>query len=245
MVLEREVAYAVHGALCKELALDDLSLKYESPHVDRPADRAYAMGFERKEGRGGFKVEIDTREVKGATRLLLAYAWPPTAELVAKTADAAVSAVLRSVVKVPAFTAAPVLSEVRIRAQCSTPDGDAASFVTGRLLAMPKAWLGSFGGPPTFGSVRVRTAALAYADDPFAGAKRDLTIEVLNEDRASLYLELVSTWTQYPEMSDPASASRIDLTKPRPLDLPPSKYVLDASSFLTDRLQHLAAILGG
>jgi hypothetical protein len=72
----------------------------------------------------------------------------------------------------------------------------------------------------TFASVTLHAVPTSPTTDSLADPVREATVEVLREDRKSLYLEFMARWVQAPP-----GARAIDMALLRPIDQPPSAYI--------------------
>lgn len=240
-IIGREEASKVHGGVCDELGHDDFAFRYSTSSApEKPDSKGFSIELRRKEGRGLFAVTIDNENVSAPIRILLAYTWPPSLEHAKQTFDMTGRAV---------FSALEgdwqrVVAEARLRAQCDTRRGDGLVFLREALLAQASGWLSELGPCLSFCGVKLEVGATPPSgDDQLEGAKRELMIQVLREDRRGLYLELVSHWPQVSSVPR-ASGTPIDLRSIRRFDSEPSDYVKDAYDYLVGRINSLAAARG-
>ncbi|MEW6741516.1 MAG: hypothetical protein AB1486_02055 [Planctomycetota bacterium] len=230
--VERSEAARLYDAVCRSLALDDFNLQYNSTGPDAsavvPCSRGFSIQLLRREGRGGFTLQLSNQLVKPeALHLMLNYDWPPSPEIADRYFDAASRAVFETL----EGEWQRVLAEVRLRGQCAAVGGEGLRYIQNELLRLPQEWLLSLGEPATMASLRLEVAATEPGDSPLDNPARSLTLEVLREDRRSLYVELVSTW---PQLADPRP------TTVRQIEEQPSTHVQAAREFLIERLRSLA-----
>jgi hypothetical protein len=248
--LQREEAYQVHAAVCDALSLDDLGFQYSTPErltapaqgaepppgtAGRGSSRAFAMTFNRKEGRGGLNIGLDTASGPEAVRLLMTYTWSASLDVTERQFDAATDAVFGAL----AGPWTRVLAEVRIRAECPTPQRNGLRFMQETLLGVSPSWVDSLGDPLSFAGVRLAVAAGHFGGDPLANPRRELQVEVLREDPSRLYLEQVSTWPQMPDPLPQAAPIQLDPASIRPVAEPPSRYIREAHDYLAEHLRTL------
>jgi hypothetical protein len=168
-------------------------------------------------------------------RLLISYDWPPALESVTDLFDLASAALFESL----KGDWQRVVAEVRLRAQCEDRDKNGLQFFRTRVLGVSPDKLAQLGAPLVFGSVRLEVGSTVSAEDSLHGPKRDVLIEVLREDPRSLYLEVVSQWSQLPVSPLPGAA--IDLTRIRPIDKEPRDYVRETYEFLRQNVMAVGA----
>lgn len=223
----RDEAYALHPRLCEALAVEDLSFQYKNPEspVGRGA-RAFNIRLERTEGRGKYEIQVEHPGGRNPIRLLIRYVWPPSPEHVRQVLNISAEATFGGL----GGKWQKVLAEARLRAQCSIQGSDAGRFLQERVFSLPSGWYKSLGEPVIQLSAKMIVAATAHQEDPMAGAKRDLTIEVLQEDPRWLYLELISQWPQLPQAVK--AGEEIGPAQVRSVDAEPMEYVDDAYDFL-------------
>ena len=128
-----------------------------------------------------------------------------------------------------------VFAETRLRAECEVRHHDALMYMRKHLLKLSDATVDSLGTPLNFASVKLHMASASDTVDPIAGPSRELTVEVLRESPAAVYLELVSKWQQLP-----SAGGRVDLTKLRPFTADPKEYIKDSYDFLCKQIQCFA-----
>jgi len=233
----RDEAAKLYGCVCDKLSHDDLTFRYSTTEAEaKPTSRGFAINLARKEGRGGFGIIVTHKGGNEPIRVLFDYGWPPSMPHVEELFDSASAAVFDSL----EGEWQKVLAETRIRAECAVRGQDALSYIRERLICVSSSTIESFGTPLAFASIRLDTSSSGDTDDAIAGPARQLTVEVLQEDRKSVYLELVSQWTQYPEI-----ATEVDITKSRPFNANPTDYVKDSYEFLCARVHDLAGEEGG
>jgi len=98
-------------------------------------------------------------------------------------------------------------------------------------------WVESLGKPLTMAAAKFEIGATATTD-PLEGPKREFSIEVLREEPNSLYLEMMSQWTQFPSME------ALQMNKVRPIDRTASEYLNEAMGFLKNRISSLGQEMG-
>jgi hypothetical protein len=221
----REEASAIHGAICDALAQDDLSFQYSGVGNDRQS-RGFSLAIGRSEGKGGFGVILDMASMHHPVRLLTDYSWPASIEHVKEGAAIVHKAVFERL----AGPIHRVLAEVRIRAQCGIPGGNALAFMRDRAVGNG-VWLRQVEQPLQQVTLHVEFAPGAH-DEPLDNPKRDLTVEVLREEPASLYIEAVSVWPQLPDQP----SGHVDPSALRQILEDPAQYIEDSFRFLDDVL---------
>jgi len=197
--------------------------------------RIFSIIMERAEGRGGFKVMIDTKSPQDPVRLLAEYNWPPSLAHVKEHLDDTAKAVFSAL----DGTWQKVLAEVRLRAQCGVEGNDAARYMREHVVRLNPETVESLDAQIGFASVKIETDPLAPREgDDFFGPKRELTLEVLRENRSCLYMEMMSMWPQLGGM--PARGEmQLDLSQVRRIAGAPSAYVEHAYEFLTKTVVRL------
>ncbi|MEW6250083.1 MAG: hypothetical protein AB1716_05510 [Planctomycetota bacterium] len=233
-IVGRQEAAAVYDKLCEQLRLDDFTFKYESAKEgELPHSQGFRIQLERREGRGVFGVTVDNPGIQQPVRLLVQYNWPPSLEHVYERCDLAVAAVFDGL----QGQWQKVFAEVRLRAHCGDRARNALGFIRDSMLKIPPAWLDGLGQPLHFASCRFASGTGGPADEPLDNPLRELSIEVLKEDRGALYFELVSQWPQVP---NPGLAPPGNEPPPtRQFTLKPSEYIRAEHEFLWRRLQEL------
>lgn len=234
--ISRDEATSVYSAVCDALSLDDLTFGYRAPEsVGKPSSREFSITLSRKEGRGGFAVTIDNPGVQAPIRLLLSYDWAPSVEHIFQQFDVVAETVLETL----AGEWQKILAEVRLRAQCAVPGNDGLQFIRGSVLGLSDEWIESLGKPLRIASVKLEIdASKPQIGDSLTNPKRELTIEVLREDPKSLYLELVTIWSQVPTPG-PGGQVAIDISSLRAIDRKPGEYAGEAIEYLRERLGEL------
>lgn len=232
----REEASKVHGRVCDALGIDDLTFRYGA--TGSPGDaasRGFSITVERAEGNGAYKIEVDNQNVRSPIRMLMSYTWPPSLQEVKERMDFTSEAIFKAM----DGEWTRVMAEVRLRAQCNVRGNDALGYLLGQFVRTSPGWLGALGKPLSFASIRLEVEATPPEDDPLAGAKRELVLEVLRDDTRCVYLELMSQWPQVP----PAKVvTGLDLGAPnavRTIEQAPSVYMEEAYGYLRDRVQGL------
>jgi hypothetical protein len=137
-----------------------------------------------------------------------------------------------------------VLAEVRLRAQCSTRSNNGLTFLREKVLGLPQECISGLGEPLSFCSVNLEVDATQPrppSEDQIEGAKRELLIEVLQEDPKCVYLELVSQWPQMAPLPR-NQPGQIALGNIRRIDSNPSVYIEEAYSFLEEQVSLLSKI---
>lgn len=233
--VSREQASTLYNRLCDELKSDDIAFQYTTPTSDeRPRSRGFGLRFERKEGRGGFLIELRHAGGQEPFHFVAVNDWPQSLPHVTEQFDLAANAILGGL----GDPMQRVLAEARIRAQCDTREQDALRFLREHLLNIGQEQLNRLGQPLVFGSIRLIVGASASFDDTLSGPRREITIEVLQEDPRCLYLESMSQWSQVsPELG---AATQVMPFQPRPIDRQPSEYVNSAHHFLTEQVAVMA-----
>ena len=228
----REEASRVHGKVCDALGLDDLAFKYGITGAPEPAARGFSITMERTEGKGGYKVEVDNQSPASPIRLLMSYTWPPSLEEVKERLDLTADAVLQGIEG--GWTR--VMAEVRLRAQVNVRGNDAVKYLNERFVSPRPEWLDGLGQPLAFASARFEVDGLPSPSNSLENPRRELTVEVLREDRRCVYLELMTQWVQ----GHPGTpGATLDLEKIRAIDQEPSAYMEEAYDWLTERVQGL------
>lgn len=234
----REEASRLHGLVCDALGMDDLSFRYGATGAPGDAaNRGFSITLEHAEGAGSWKVEVDNPNPRTPIRLLMTYVWPPSLEDARQRLDLTARALFDGF----AGDWTRVMAEVRLRAQCHVRGSDALGWLRGNLVAAPAAWVESLGSPLAFASMRFEVEATPPEQDPMEGARRDLVLEVLREDRRCLYLEVMSHWPQVAAME---AGRPLDLGAVRVIDGRPSVYVDEAYAWLRGKVEGLAAATG-
>jgi hypothetical protein len=188
--------------------------------------------MQRKEGRGGFVLKIDHPGQGQPIRLFLQFIWPPSEVHVDERFDDACDAVLNGGLE---GKWQRVIAEVRLRAQCDLQAGGSIPFLSRELGTFSKVTENTLGKPISFLTASLHVAPASQPNDPIEAPARELTVEVLREDAKSLYLELVSRWTQVPIMTVPIELDRI-----RPITAKPSEYIEDARTALRNWIDGVA-----
>lgn len=241
-VISRPEGVAVYDAVCKALGIDDLTYKYaasappDAPPPVAEKSRGYSIEIERRIGRGTFKLTIDNATIQQPIRFLIEYLWPPTVEHVSQDFDTTAEA---------AFGALPgtwqrVLAETRIRGQLEAAGGSALEFLTRQVLHFDAQRLSALEAQPDFVGIGFETpAGDPSEEDPLRRPKREVKVEVLREDRRSVYVELMSQWPQL--ALTPQGEVEIDARRIRGFESPPSAYLRNSIDYLNERLFPLFA----
>ncbi len=237
--IKREEASKVHSAVCDATGHEDFSLRYSTVDPeDRLTSKGFSIVFERKEGRGALAARIDNKNINGPIRVLLEYTWPPSPQHIKENFDNISEAVFESL----EGNWTRVLAEVRLRAQCSTRSNNGLTFLREKVLGLPQECISGLGEPLSFCSVKLEVdARQPPSEDQIEGAKRELSIEVLREDPACVYLELVSMWPQVASLPR-NQTGQIVLGNIRKIDSKPSAYIEEALSFLSEQVEQLDKI---
>jgi hypothetical protein len=237
--VEREEASKVHGDVCTATKLDDFSFKYSTiAPEERLASKGFSIVFQRKEGRGTLSAIIDNKNINNPIRILLEYTWPQTIETVKEYFDIISNSVFDSL----DGNWTRVLAEVRLRAQCNTRSGNGLSFLKEKVLGLPQDYISGLGEPLSFCSVNLKVDATQPAsEDQLEGAKRELLIEVLQEDPTCVYLELISGWYQLAPLPRNQTGKMV-IENIRKIDSDPSAYVEESLSFLKEQAEKLDSI---
>lgn len=232
--VERKTASNAYDAVCHALKVDDFSFTYTTTDVaPRPDQKGFKATIGRKEGRGQFSIVIENPSVLQPMRLLVVSDFPPSLNVVGEQIDLAVDAVLG----VFDTDIQKVLAEARLRAQAQAPGGDATKFIARDFAKWPDRWLESLGQPLSYVGAKFEVSASRPNGNSLDNPHRELCIEVLREDRRSIYVELVSRWSQVP--APPQAATVIDVSALRPIDQPPSAYIKDTYDYLHGALVDL------
>jgi hypothetical protein len=113
---------------------------------------------------------------------------------------------------------------------------DGVGYLVDHVLRLNRSRLESLEAPPEFASVRIDTpAGEAAADDQLVQPKREGTIEVLKEDRRSLYVELMSQWPQL-SITPSAGMVSVDASRIRRFNDPPSAYIMNGMGYIENNL---------
>jgi hypothetical protein len=231
-MVEREEASRIHGKVCDLLGRDDIVFRYStSEQAVKESSRGFSIQMERPEGRGGFKAIVDYKGAGNPIRLLMEFHWPPSEVHVAEQFDMTTQAVFEGL----EGDWQRVMAEARIRSQCSVRGNNALNFMQENLVNLRSNQTEHLGSPVTFASLRVHVSPSVQTRDSLEHPRRELKVEILNEDPKALYLELMSQWSQVP-----VAGQTIDLTAIRPIDKKPSEYVRDAQQALITWVQAVA-----
>ncbi len=226
--ISRDEASRIHGAVCTALGHDDFSFRYSTPGPEPVSQsRGFATLMERAEGRGGFKVTVDNKASQEPVRLLMEYIWPPSVPHATENLDKTARAVFSTL----GGTWQKVIAEVRLRAHYSADGNDAAKFMRERVIRLKPTVL-DLEAPVAFASVKLETDPAAPKEgDQLFGPKRELTLEVLREDRSCLYADIMCMWPQVAAMPVGGQV-QIDLRQLRRIGDLPSEYVEHAYDFV-------------
>jgi hypothetical protein len=210
---------------------DDLVFQYNTTDVGlKPSTAGFSIKLERREGRGGVKIDIDNPGPTAPMRFVVVYEWPPSLQHVKEVFDLASKAVFESL----QGSWQRVMAEVRFRAQCDAESGDGLGFIRRHAVGFSSELVDSLGQPLVFGAVKLEVAQSGSVDDSLANPKREISVEALREDPHSVYIELMSQWAQFPQ---PAGASAaVDMTHLRKIEDEPSVYVEESYHFLTEKV---------
>lgn len=239
--ISREEASRVHSAVCNITHLDDFSFKYSTiAPQERLASKGFSIVFERKEGRGGLVAILDNTNISGPMRILLEYTWPSTIDHITEYFDNISEAIFETL----EGKWTRVLAEVRLRSQCSTRSNSGLTFLKEKVLGLPQECISGLGEPLSFCSVKLEVDATQPqppTKDQYQGAKRELLVEVLREDPACVYLELVSKWHQLAPLPRNQTGP-IALGNIREIDSKPRAYIMEAYAFLREQVEQLGKI---
>jgi len=234
--VEREEASNVHGRICDSLGHDDFSFKYSSPGATPGKDtKGFSILLERAEGRGGLKIALDGGGTQNPVRLLVEYIWPPSGQHVNEQLDKVAEAVFEAL----QGDWQKVLAEVRLRTECDVEGNDAAAYMRSEVVRLDERTVQSLQAPISFASVKLETPPLPpSAEDPFAGPKREMTLEVLRENPKCLYVESMCQWDQI-GAAPVGGQLKLNLTQIRPIQDKPSEYVQKSYEFLDQQFFRL------
>jgi len=235
-IVEREEASNVHGRICDALGYDDFSFKYSSPGATPGSSaKAFSILLERAEGRGGLKIALDGGGTQNPVRLLVEYIWPPSVQHVNEQLDRVAEAVFGAL----QGDWKKVLAEARLRTECDVDGNNASRYMRDEVLRLDEATVQSLQTPISFASVKLETPpSPPVADDPFAGPKREMTLEVLRENPKCLYVETMCQWDQL-GAAPIGGQIQLNLTQIRPIQDKPSEYVEKAYEFLDKKFFRL------
>lgn len=219
--------------------MEDLSFLYRIPEstpgggVERGG--AFDIKFERKQGSGGLLIQLTNPGLAdNPIRMLMTEEWPPASHTTMETFDIVSKAIFESL---PGDWQI-VMAEVRIRAQLPTTEG-AMKFLRKCTLKIPSELDEIAGNRVSFASVRIEAdAATHLPDDPLANPRRILMLEVLRQDTASIFSELVCQWPQIPAAPQPMS---VEANQIRPFDVKPSEYIENGYEFLNEAIRSFSA----
>ncbi len=229
-LVSRTEASEVYGKVCEAVGNDDFTFSYgkSEQQATPPEARGFGIRLLRPEGRGGLEIKVENPSLAVPIRLFMGYTWPPSLASAREAFDLAAGAIFSSL----QGKWTKLIAETRIRAECAVSGPDALGFLTGEMLGRAAGWIDSLGKPLSFCSLKFEVEPQPTTDS-LATPKRDLTLEVLREDRTKLYLELMSQWPQI------AMSGAVDLNKLRPIDRNPSDYIEDTRVYLARRLEEL------
>lgn len=227
--VRREEASRVHNAVCEALHLDDIAFQYGNPD-----SKGFVIRLLRKEGRGGFHVEIGSPGGGQPMKVLMGYEWPASVEHLTETFDMTSNAVFCAL----EGDCQRVIAEVRIKAQCAVQEETGLLFLRSRLLRLTPEQVDGLGTRLDFAAVKLEVAASGSPETSLDGPKRDLSIELLREDPKGVYIELMSQWAQFP-ITRGASPTPPDISRARLIEQTPSEYVNEAYTFLRDHVMVL------
>ncbi len=236
-IVGRQEAASVYDKVCEQLRLDDFTFKYESAKDAGPQSQGFRIQLERREGRGLFSVSVDNPSIQQPIRLLVQYNWPPSLEHVFERCDLAVAAVFEAL----QGRWQKVYAEVRLRAHCGDRNRNALGFLRDQVFRLPPGWLDALGQPLHFLACKFATGTGGPAGEPLDNPVRELSMEVLKEDRGALYFELLSQWPQVPTPG--AITAPAERPAARQFTLKPSEYIRAEHEFLWQRLQELSELV--
>lgn len=223
--VERKEAALLHGAVCEALGLDDIAFRYASERTEKRTSRGFSVQMERHEGEGTFRVVIDHGGAGQPIRLLMEFNWPPSLVHVSERFDIVSDAVFNTL----EGEWQRVMAEARMRAQYSIQGSEALAFLRSHVVSLKEESISALGDRLAFASLRLEVSPGRGTSDPMAHPRREVTMEVLREDRSLLYFELMSQWTQIP-----AEKPDIDVTAIRPIDQKPSAYIQNSNEALSE-----------
>lgn len=232
--LSRQDAMGIHDSVCQKLGADDFAFQYRAIPSDEDlseAPRGQSRGFEikfvRQQGRGTFNITIDHTNIENPVRFLCQYTWPPSRELVYQDFDLASEALFETL----GSDWQRVLAETRVRGQVEAQGDSAARFMSEHVLGLTEAGQERLEAPVSFVTAGYETPATDPSpEDQLQGPKREVTLEVLREDRRSLYLEVMSQWPQIARVSN--GTMKIDAQRLRQFDAEPSEYIGNSVDYI-------------
>lgn len=241
-LLSRQEGVAVYDAVCTALGVDDLTFRYgatesgDVPATTAERSRGFSVQIERKMGRGSYKVTIDNSSVNQPIRFLAEYLWPPSREHVSEDFDATAEAVFG------ALTGQwqRVLAETRIRGQLEAAGGSALAFLSEQALRIEPNRLALLEAAPQFVGISLETPPGDPTEaDPLHQPKREISLQVLREDKRSVYVELMSQWPQLAIVGQ--GEIEVDARRIRSFDHAPSAYIRNSVDYLQERVLQLFA----
>ena len=230
----------VWNGVCGAIGVDDLTFKYAlvPPGADAVSEpkhggaRGFAIQMGRQLGRGEYKVALDNKGLDAPVRIVQEYAWPPAVQNVCEDFDAAAEAIFTSL----GTGWQRVLAEARIKGQVDAASSDGVGYLVDHVLRLNRSSLESLEAPPEFASVRIHTPAGEVGDDDqLAQPRREGNIEVLKEDRRSLYVELMSQWPQL-SIAPTGGVVSVDASRIRRFTDPPSAYIMNGMGYIESKL---------
>ncbi|HTY06013.1 MAG TPA: hypothetical protein VMC86_05830 [Gemmatimonadales bacterium] len=237
-MITRGEATPIYDAICSALENDDFSYKYSS-NAENEAEipgtgGGFSIQMERKTGgRGAFRVTVDNPSRIQPIRFLVQADFQGAPDPILEDFDAVAEA---------AFGALPgqwsrVMAEARMTAQLEAPGGSATDYMLKHAVKLNANGLEALDSSPVYFGLAFETAAgYATESDQLAQPKREAKLEVLREDVRSLYIEVMSQWTQVPPVvlqpDTPSPQLEVDPARIRRFEEPPSAYVRNTIDFV-------------
>lgn len=230
--LRRKDASEMHDKVCDRLDNNTISLQYLEPATGE--SKGFDIRMKLEEGRQGLLVNVSNPSVKPntPTRILVDNLFTQKDMSIRQTEET-VSAVMNYLTQ-KGMDLQLVIAEVRIRAQVEIRgELNGLEFMKKRVLGS-QPWLGKTREEVGFASVKYEFKPSMNPLTALEHPKRELTLEPLKEDPASLYLETMSQWPQaislQPGMPPPRDAT------PREILSTPGAYIEDAYEFLEEQI---------
>ena len=232
-LISRNQAGELHGRLCDSLRLDDFSFHYESTELQAGGTastvRPFKIQFARRDGSGLLGAVIECTSLQEPMRLLLKHSGPPSLETTCQYFDTLAEALI------PLQEWQRVHAEARILTQCQPRvGGSAVDFLKNNLLRFSAADLEQIGGSLSFCGLKFDVPATGETDS-LSGPSRQVQVEVLREDPGSVYIEVITAWTQWVQRMQ-GHIPVLDVSAVRQIDQAPSKYLRDCYDFLSDKV---------
>lgn len=237
-MLSRREAMEIHDGVCQALGVDDFSFQYQTTPSDaeraegaRGESRGFGIKFEREQGGGTFKIQIENANIQKPVRLLCQYTWPPSREHVFQDIDLATEAVFDTLGE----DWERVLAETRVRGQVEAGGGSGTDYLIEEVLGLEESDIASLDAPPSFATIGYETPpGDPTPGDQLSSPKREVTVEVLREDERSLYIEVMSQWPQLAPTSN--GKIQIDAQRLRQFNTQPSEYLQDTVDYISEVL---------